>query len=74
MLSRFGSREIADVTFKALNPMTVGKRTFKAGQPVFIIDTATASSMEQATTTVYARGGKGYNRLVSWEGSNHIVR
>jgi len=74
MVSRFGSREICDVTFKALtNDFTVGSKTFAAGQPVFVIDTATASSMEQATTTVYAQGGRGYTRLIAWEGEKTMT-
>ena len=74
MITRFGSREICDVTFKALtNGMVVGTHTFSAGQPVFVIDTATTSSMEQATTTVYAQGGRGYNRLMSWEGEKTMT-
>lgn len=74
MVTRFGSREICDVTFKALtNDFVVGTKTFKAGQPVFVIDTATASSMEQATTTVYAQGGRGYNRLIAWEGEKTMT-
>lgn len=74
MLGRFGSREICDVTFKALTDgMQVGTATFNAGQPVFVIDTATTSSMEQATTTVYAQGGKGNNRLMSWEGEKTMT-
>ena len=74
MVSRFGSREICDVTFKALtNDFVVGTKTFAAGQPVFVIDTATASSMEQATTTVYAQGGRGYNRLIAWEGEKTMT-
>ena len=56
MFTRFGSREICNVTFKALTARTIGGEHFEAGQPVFVIDTATASSMEQATTTVYAMG------------------
>lgn len=74
MLTRFGSREICDVTFKALtNGTVVGTHTFNAGQPIFVIDTATTSSMEQATTTVYAQGGRGYNRLMSWEGEKTMT-
>ncbi len=68
MFTRFGSREICNVTFKALTDRVIGGDKFVAGQPVFVIDTATASSMEQATTTVYAMGGRGYNRLIAWEG------
>ena len=74
MVTRFGSREICDVTFKALvNGQKVGNKAFKAGQPVFIIDTATTSNMEQASTTVYAQGGKGYNRLIAWEGEKTLT-
>lgn len=70
---KFGSREICDVTFKALDTMKVGKTTFIAGQPVFKIDTAQTSGLEQATTTVYAQGGKGYNRLIAWEGEKTVT-
>ena len=74
MVTRFGSREICDVTFKAtVDGQKVGNKSFKKGQPVFIIDTATASSMEQATTTVYAQGGRGYNRLIAWEGEKTVT-
>lgn len=73
MFTRFGSREICNVTFKALTDRTIGGEHFKAGQPVFVIDTATASSMEQATTTVYAQGGRGYNRLIAWEGEKTVT-
>ena len=74
MIGRFGSREICDVTFKALtNHQKVGNKEFEAGQPVFVIDTATASNMEQASNTVYAQGGKGYNRLIAWEGEKTMT-
>ena len=74
MVTRFGSREICDVTFKALtNNQKVGNKEFKAGQPVFVIDTATTSNLEQASTTVYAQGGKGYNRLLAWEGEKTLT-
>ena len=74
MVTRFGSREICDVTFKALTEnQRVGNKDFHAGQPVFVIDTATASNMEQASTTVYAQGGRGYNRLIAWEGEKTLT-
>ena len=66
---KFGVREICDVTFKAAAAnQKVGNKVFAKYQPVFMIDTATTSSVEQATTTVYAQGGKGYARLIAWEG------
>jgi len=70
---KFGVREIVDVVFKAADNMQIGTKTFKKYQPVFMIDTATTSSLEQATTTVYAQGGKGYARLIAWEGEKTMT-
>ena len=71
---KFGVREIVDVVFKATeNGQKVGTETFNKYQPVFMIDTATTSSLEQATTVVYAQGGKGYARLIAWEGEKTMT-
>lgn len=71
---KFGVREICDVTFKATaDGQKIGTKTFKAGQPAFMIDTAKTSSLEQGTTTVYATGGKGNNNLISWEGEKTMT-
>ena len=70
---KFGVREICDVTFKATDTRTIGKTQFKKGQPVFMIDTAKTSTLEQATTTVYAQGGKGNSRLIAWEGEKTMT-
>lgn len=71
---KFGVREIVDVVFKATaDGQRIGDKTFKKYQPVFMIDTATTSSLEQSTTTVYAQGGKGYNRLIAWEGEKTMT-
>jgi len=71
---KFGVREIVDVVFKATeNGQRIGDKVFKKYQPVFMIDTATTSSLEQATTTVYAQGGKGYARLIAWEGEKTMT-
>ena len=71
---KFGVREICDVTFKATsNNQKIGKKTFKAGQPAFFIDSAKTSTLEQATTTVYAQGGKGNSRLIAWEGEKTMT-
>lgn len=72
---KFGVREICDVTFKTTAAgQKVGNTVFaKAGMPAFFIDTAKTSSLEQATTTVYAQGGKGYNRLIAWEGEKTMT-
>ena len=70
---KFGVRECANIVFRAKTPTNVGKYQFKAGQPVLYIDTATTSSVEQATTTVYAQGGRGNVRLISWEGEKTLT-
>ena len=53
---RFGVRDIANVTFRPLAAMDMGSQHFEPYQPCLYIDTATASNMEVATTTVYAQG------------------
>jgi len=70
---KFGVRECVDVVFKAADNMKIGTQSFKKYQPVFMIDTATTSSLEQATTTVYAQGGRGYARLIAWEGEKTMT-
>ena len=70
---KFGVRECANIVFRAKTPTNIGKYQFKAGQPVLYIDTATTSSVEQATSTVYAQGGRGNVRLISWEGEKTLT-
>ena len=72
---KFGVREICDVTFKTTSAgQRVGQTVFeKAGMPAFMIDTAKTSSLEQASTTVYAEGGRGNNRLIAWEGEKTMT-
>lgn len=72
---KFGVREICDVVFKTTTAgQKIGKTTFAAaGMPAFMIDTAKTSSLEQASTTVYAQGGKGNNRLIAWEGEKTLT-
>jgi len=70
---RFGQREITDVVFKAKADMSLFGKQVKRGQPVLFIDSATASTIEQASTTVYARGGRGNNKLIAWEGEKELT-
>ena len=70
---KFGVRECANIVFRAKQPIRIGTATFQTGQPVLYIDTATTSSMEQATTTVYAQGGRGNARLLAWEGEKTLT-
>ena len=70
---KFGVREICDVVFKAKSDVKIGKTVFRKGQPVLYIDTATTSTLEGASTTVYAQGGKGNTRLIAWEGEKTLT-
>ena len=70
---KFGVREICDVVFKAKSNVKIGNKEFKKGQPVLYIDTAKTSTLEGTATTVYAAGGKGNTRLISWEGEKTLT-
>ena len=70
---KFGVRECANIVFRAKQATRIGTNTFKVGQPVLYIDTATTSSMEQASSTVYAQGGRGNSRLIAWEGDKTLT-
>ena len=70
---KFGIRECANLVFRAKQETKIGTETFHIGQPVLYIDTATTSSLEQASTTVYAQGGRGNARLLAWEGDKTLT-
>ncbi len=70
---KFGIRECSNIVFRAKQNVKIGSQEFKVGQPVLYIDTATTSSMEQASTTVYAQGGRGNVRLLAWEGDKTLT-
>ena len=70
---KFGVREICDVVFKAKADTKIGSKIFKKGQPVLYIDSAKTSTIEGASTTVYAQGGKGNTRLIAWEGEKTLT-
>lgn len=71
---KFGAREICDVVLKAkVDGQKVGDNVYKKYQPVIYFDSLKTTSMEQATTPVYAQGGKGNTKLVSWEGEKTIT-
>ena len=65
---RFGIREICDVVLRAKATQMLGSKKFYKNEPVLYFDTLKTSSLEGASTTVYATGGRGNTRLVAWEG------
>ena len=70
---KYGIREIADVVLRAKSTMTFGGKTFYKDEPVLSFDSLKTSSLEGAATTVYAQGGRGYSRLVAWEGERTLT-
>lgn len=70
---KFGIRECANIVFRAKKKEKIGASSFEPGQPVLYIDTATTSSIEQASSTVYAQGGRGNSRLIAWEGDKTLT-
>lgn len=70
---KFGVRQCANIVFRAKQPTDIGVSHFEVGQPVLYIDSATTSSVEQAVTTVYAQGGRGNSRLISWDGEKTVT-
>ena len=70
---KFGSREVANVVFRAKNMMKLGSRTFCKDEPVLYFDTLKTSGLEGAATSVYAQGGWGNPRLIAWEGDKTLT-
>ena len=64
---QYGIREVCDLAFYKIDEAG-GK-----GDMVFAIDSAKTSTLEGASTTVYAQGGKGNPRLVAWEGEKTLT-
>ena len=70
---KFGSREVANVVFRARSKMKLGSRTFYKDEPVIYFDSLKTSGLEGASTTVYAQGGQGNPRLIGWDGDRTIT-
>lgn len=70
---KFGVRQICNVVFKAKTPQKIGNYTFQKMQPVLYIETAKTSTLESQATTVYATGGRGNTRLITWEGEKTLT-
>ena len=64
-MPNFGIREVCDITFTKVGA--------GAGPDSFSINTAKMSTLESASTTVYAQGGAGYSRLMAWEGEKNLT-
>lgn len=65
---KYGIREICEVVLRAKGTQKVGTKTFYKDEPILYFDTLKTSSFEGSSTTVYAQGGRGNARLMSWDG------
>jgi len=70
---KFGIREICDVVFRAKGVTKVGNRIFYKDEPIMYFDTLKTSSLEAASASVYAQGGRGNPRLVAWDGDRTLT-
>ena len=67
VLSRYGIKEVADVTFYDI------KDDGSMGAPVLYLDTLKVSTIEQTAENAEARGGKGNAALISWDYGKEIT-
>jgi hypothetical protein len=70
---KFGVRECCDVVLRAKGTQKVGNKIFYKNEPVIYFDTLKTTSLEGAATTVYAQGGRGNARLMSWDGERTLT-
>jgi hypothetical protein len=67
ILDRYGIKEVADVTFYALD------ENGNAAAPVLYLDTLKVSTIEQTAEEAEARGGKGNPPLIIWDYGKEIT-
>ena len=67
ILSRYGIKEVADVTFYKI------QSDGTPGAPVLYLDTLKVSTIEQTAETASARGGKGNAELIMWDYGKEIT-
>jgi len=70
---KYGVRDVVDVVLRAKGTMDLGNKRFYKNEPVLYFDTLTTSTLEGASTTVYAQGGRGNARLMAWEGERTVT-
>lgn len=70
---KFGIRDCADVVLRAKSAQKIGNKIFYKNEPVCYFDTLRTSTFEGAATTVYAQGGRGNARLMSWDGERTVT-
>ena len=72
-LTRFGIKEVADVTFYTIAEDPSSATGVKQGTEVLKFDTLKVSNIESTAESSEARGGKGNAALISWDYGREIT-
>ena len=72
-LTRFGIKEVADVTFYEIQEDATAATGVKKGNEVLKFDTLKVSNIESTAESSEARGGKGNAMLISWDYGREIT-
>ena len=72
-LTRFGIKEVADVTFYKIVEDATAATGVKKGEEVLKFDTLKVSNIESTAENSEARGGKGNAALISWDYGREIT-
>lgn len=76
-MNTFGVREVCDVKLKALRNISdcqsITGKPISKGEPIVYFDYLKVSNLTGAGTTVYATGGKGNARRLSWDGDKEVT-
>jgi len=73
----FGIREVCNVTLRALRNIPACRSLtgvdIRRGQPVMYFDFLKVSNISGSVSTVYATGGRGNARRLSWDGDKEVT-
>lgn len=72
-ITRFGIKEVADVTFYQVLEDAEAEIGVKKGEEVLKFDTLKVSNIESTAENSEARGGKGNAALISWDYGREIT-
>ena len=69
----FGLKELRSVVIRAREGITIGNRTFEAGEPVLYFEKIQMANLQEGNNIVAARGGYGNYPRVVWQSFNDLV-
>ena len=72
MNTKFGLKELYDLSLKATYPIEMDGRTFEPGEVIARFDKIQLANFREITSRVSANGGYGNSTLVVWEDPKEI--